>query len=127
MGSGVCKIQYKSRANAYSGGNQSFSYFKQESIIDNFNECEKWTQTEGIMHVKIKYKTAQEWYLSVFTIEGTQRTIFPKRSQENYNALERVAVLSAEIADGVRDNCADWKEVPYIFFTFVHQGGHNSN
>jgi hypothetical protein len=28
--------------------------------------------------------------------------------------LERVAVLSDEIAGGVRDNCADWKEVPYI-------------
>jgi hypothetical protein len=37
-----------------------------------------------------------------------------------YNALERVAVMSDEIADWVRDNCGRWKDAPNLL------GAHSS-
>ena len=43
-----------------------------------------------------------------------QRTYLPEKDPKQYNALERVAVLSDEIADGVRDNGRKWRETPYI-------------
>ena len=92
--------------------------------IDNFNECEKWTQTEwlncenkdvmeGIMFMKNKYKKAETLF-ECFHNRGHPETYIPEKKSKNYNALERVAVMSDEIADGVRDNCARWKETPYI-------------
>ena len=92
--------------------------------IDNFNECEKWTQTEwlncenkdvmeGIMFMKSKYKKAETLF-ECFHNRGHPETYIPEKKSKNYNALERVAVMSDEIADGVRDNCARWKETPYI-------------
>jgi hypothetical protein len=50
--------------------------------------------------------------LSVFTTEGTQKLIFKKTPEDC--ALERVAVLSDEIADRLRDNCKSWTESPSI-------------
>jgi hypothetical protein len=87
-------------------------------------ECEKWTHTqwmacenkdamEGIMHMKIKYKNAGTIF-DCFHNRGHPETYIPGNNPKNYNALERVAVLSDEIADRVRDNCADWKGTPYI-------------
>ena len=43
---------------------------------------------------------------SAFTTEAHPEIDLPVKKPGNYNALERVAVLSDEIADGVRDNCS---------------------
>ena len=71
------------------------------------------TFMEGIMYMKIKYKTAGMIF-ECFHNRGHPETYIPEKKPENCNALERAAVLSDEIADEVRDNCADWKKVPYI-------------
>jgi hypothetical protein len=92
--------------------------------INNFNECEKWTQTEwmtcenkdvmeGIMYMKAKYKNAKKKF-ECFHNRGHPETYIPEKDPKQYNALERVAVLSDEIADGVRDNGKEWKGTPYI-------------
>jgi len=52
--------------------------------------------------------------LNVSTTEDTQGLTSREKNPKYYNALERVAVLSDEIADRVRDNCGEWKGVPYI-------------
>jgi hypothetical protein len=44
--------------------------------------------------------------LSVFATEDYPETYIPGKRPKNYNALERVAVRSDEIAGRVRDNCA---------------------
>ena len=133
LGSGICKV-YNTRAEQthilaamiqlfQTGINVLYSV-DYTGAIDNSNECEKWTQTEwlscknkdvmeGIMHMKSKYKQAGTIF-ECFHNRGHQETYIPGKKPENYNALERVAVMSDEIAGGVRDNCADWKEVPYI-------------
>ena len=72
---------------------------------------------EGMMHMKAKYKAAGMLF-ECFHNRGHPETYIPGKKPKNYNALERVAVPSDEIADGVRDNCADWKED-------VHQGDRN--
>ena len=92
--------------------------------INNFNECERWTQTEwmtcenkdvmeGIMYMKAKYKNAKKKF-ECFHNRGHPETYLPEKDPKQYNALERVAVLSDEIADGVRDNGKEWKGTPYI-------------
>jgi len=61
--------------------------------IDNFNECEKWTQTEwltcenkdvmeGIMHMKVKYKTAGMVF-ECFHNRGHPETYIPEKKPEN--------------------------------------------
>jgi hypothetical protein len=65
------------------------------------------------MYMKNKYKKA-EMLFECFHNRGHPETYIPEKKPENHNALERVAVMSDEIADGVRDNCARWKEIPYI-------------
>ena len=78
------------------------------------------------MYMKSKYEKAGTSF-ECFHNRGHPETYIPGKKPENYNALERVAVMSDEIADGVRDNCADWKEVPYIpgrsRFKLIYQGG----
>jgi hypothetical protein len=50
-----------------------------------------------------------------FHNRGHPETYISEKNPKNYNALERVAVLSDEIADRVRDNSADWKvTTPYM-------------
>jgi hypothetical protein len=75
--------------------------------------CKDKDVMEGIMHMKIKYKNAGTLF-ECFHNRGHPETYLPGKKPENYNALERVAVLSDEIADGVRDNCKDWKGAPNI-------------
>lgn len=65
------------------------------------------------MFMKNKYKKAETLF-ECFHNRGHPETYIPEKKSKNYNALERVAVMSDEIADGVRDNCARWKETPYI-------------
>jgi hypothetical protein len=65
------------------------------------------------MYMKSKYEKAGTLF-ECFHNRGHPETYIPGKKPGNYNALEGVAVMSDEIADGVRDNCADWKEVPYI-------------
>jgi hypothetical protein len=82
--------------------------------INNFNECEKWTcENKDIMHMKVKYKNADVKF-ECFHNRGHPETYLPEKNSKQYNALERVAVLSDEIADGVRGNCREWKGIPYI-------------
>jgi hypothetical protein len=45
--------------------------------------------------------------LNVSTTEDTRRLSSRETNPEYLNALERVAVLSDEIADRVRDNCGE--------------------
>jgi hypothetical protein len=52
--------------------------------------------------------------LNVSTTEDTQGLTSREKNLKYHNALERVAVLSDEIADRVRGNCGEWKGVPYI-------------
>jgi len=91
--------------------------------ISNFNESQFWTSTqwincenrdvmEGIVFMKKKYKTAGMKF-ECFHNRGHPERWSPREPAE-YTALEKVAVMSDEIAERVGLNVIEPQEVPYI-------------